>query len=241
MQIPEHRLRQLVREVDDAHRGGMTTLAADIAELHAGESRRPTATSRRRVLQSVGAGGAVVIGSAVLPFHRLFSSAWAQALDDKAIAKFSESVELAAVAAYQAAAASGKVTSPAVAATAQTFAGHHADHAKAFGAFAGDTATARPNPAVLAAVTGQIKAAADQNALLTVAFDLENAAASTYLFALGVLQDQSALKAAASILPVESQHAVVLGTVIGIDLKTMVPPFQTPDGKIDPAKFPIAG
>jgi hypothetical protein len=73
-----------------------------------------------------------------------------------------------------------------------------------------------------------------------VAFDLENAAAATYLFALGALADVSALKLTASILPVESQHAIVLGTALGKPLKDLVPSFQTVDAKVDPAKFPPA-
>jgi hypothetical protein len=248
MEITERQLGRLVRETDAAHRDGMRSMAGDLAEWQA-EVRTGTghpgpiardATSRRRVLIAMGAGGALTIGSAVLPLRQLLSPVWAQALDDKAIAKFAESVELAAVAAYNAASASGKLTVPAVAAAAITFAGHHADHAKAFGGFAGDTATAKANPAVLAAVSGEIKAAPDMNHVLGVAADLENAAASTYLFALGVLQAPAALKATASILPVESQHAVVLGTVIGTDIKTMIPSFQTADAKIDPAKFPAS-
>lgn len=242
MEISDGRLRALVREVDEVHRAGMTTLAGDIAELHAGEGRRVLGPSRRRVLRGLGLGGlGITIGSVVLPWHGLLDPARAdQAADDKALAKFAESLELAAVAGYQAAAASGKITTPAVLAAAQTFASHHHDHAGAFGVFAGDASTAKANPAVLAAVSGQIKAAPDQNGVLGVAFDLENAAAATYLFALGALADASALKLTASILPVESQHAIVLGTALGKQLKDLVPSFQTADAKVDPAKFPPA-
>ena len=71
---------------------------------------------------------------------------------------------------------------------------------------------------------------------------LENAAAATYLFALGALTSKAALQLTASILPVESQHAVVLGTVLGkapTD-KTYLPSFQTQDGAVTPDEFPIA-
>ena len=54
------------------------------------------------------------------------------------------------------------------------------------------------------------------------------------------MADVSALKLTASILPVESQHAVVLATTLGKQLKDLVPTFQTADAKIDPAKFPPA-
>jgi len=233
MEISQRRFRQLVHEVDEVHRDGMSTIGRDLAALH---------STRRRVLRGIGAGGLTfTIGAAVLPWRRLVAPVWAdQATDDRNLAKFAESVELAAVAGYQAAVTSGKLKTPALAAAAQTFAGHHQDHAKAFGALAGDAGSATPNPGVLAAVSGQIKAAPDESAVLSVAYDLENAAASTYLFALGVLGDVTALKATASILPVESQHAVVLGTALGKQLKDMVPSFQTPDLKIDPAKYPPA-
>jgi ferritin-like protein len=242
MEISEGRLQALVREVDEVHRAGMATIAADIAELHAGEGRRAMGATRRHVLRGLGVGGiSIAIGSTVLPWNGLLDPAWAdQAADDKALAKFAESVELAAVAAYQAAAASGKITAAAVLSAAQTFASHHRDHAAAFGGLAGDASTAKPNPLVLAAVTGQIKAAPDQNGVLGIALDLENGAAATYLFALGALADLNALKLTASILPVESQHAVVLGTALGKQLKDLVPAFQTADAKIDPAKFPPA-
>ena len=245
MEISEGRLRALVDEVDEVHRAGLATLDADIAELHSGEGRRVMGPTRRRLLAGLGLGGlaagGLAVGSAVLPWSGLLGPAWAdQATDDKTLAKFAGSLELAAVAGYQAAAVSGKVRTPAVLAAAQTFASHHQAHAAAFGAFAGDTATAKPNPLVLAAVQGQIKAAPDENAVIGVAYDLENGAASTYLFALGALADVNALRLTASILPVEAQHAVVLGTAIGKQLKDIVPSFQTADAKVDPAKYPPA-
>lgn len=241
MEISEGRLRALVSEVDEAHRAGMSNLAGEIAELHSGEGKRLMGPTRRRILRGIGLGGlSVTIGSAVLPLRGLLP-AWAdQASDDKALAKFAESLELAAVAGYQVAATSGKIKTPAVLAAAQTFASHHQAHAAAFGAFAGDAGAAKPNPNVLAAVGGQIKAAADEASAVGVAYDLENAAAATYLFSLGAFADVSMLKLAASILPVESQHAIVLGTAVGKELKDLVPSFQTPDAKIDPTKYPPA-
>ncbi len=185
---------------------------------------------------------AIAIGSAVLPMAGLIDLAGAQTLDDHAIAVFAESVELAAVAAYTAAAKSGKVTTPAVLAAATTFAGHHQQHAQAFGALAGDAALATPNPALLQTVGDQIRAAADESAVLTIAFQLENGAAATYLFAISALVSQQALAATASILPVEAQHAAVLGQVLGKDLADtdFLPPFQTQDQALQPAKFPPA-
>jgi hypothetical protein len=244
MEISERSLRQLVREVDDLHREGMKTIGDDVAALHSGAAARLGEPSRRRFLRNAGRGLALAIGSAAVPFGALLGSASAQTLDDPTIAKFAESVELAAVAAYTAAAQSGKLHTPAVIAAATTFASHHMDHAKAFGAFAGDTATAKPNPGVLLAVGDQIREAPDEMAIVTVAFSTENAAAATYLFAIGALTSAAALAATASVMPVEAQHAAVLGYVLGRDPKTdpdFVPPFQTQDEALSPSKYPVAG
>src|SRR5947209_15021138 len=143
MEISEGRLRRYVREADEAHRVGMATITDDIARLHADRAGPFAAMSRRRVVGGVGIGGiTITLGSTLLPWHELVGPGWAdQAQDDRALAKFAQSLELAAVAGYQAAATSGKITTPAVVTAAQTFAGHHQDHAKAFGALAGDQAT----------------------------------------------------------------------------------------------------
>jgi hypothetical protein len=244
MEISERSLRQMVREVDEQHRDGMKTIADDIAALHRGAAERLRDPSRRRFLRDVGAGGlALVVAGAVVPVGGLMAAASAQTLDDPTIAKFAESVELAAVAAYAAAAQSGKIKTPAVLMAATTFASHHADHAKAFGAFAGDTATATANPGILKAVSDQLREAPDEAAVLAVAYATENAAAATYLVAIGSFKGSVPLSATASILPVEAQHAAVLGSVLGKDPKTDVdflPPFQTPDEALQASKFPIA-
>jgi hypothetical protein len=233
----------MVQEVDDLHHEGMRTIGDDIAALHTGAGARMRQWSRRRLLRDVGTGLALVIGGAVVPVGGLLGTASAQTLDDPTIAKFAESVELAAVAAYTAAAQSGKVKTPAVLTAATTFASHHMDHAKAFGAFAGDSATAKPNPLLLQTVGDQIREAPDEMAIVSVAFATENAAAATYLFAIGALTSAQALAATASIMPVEAQHAAVLGYVLGKDPKTdtdYLPPFQTQDQALSPSKYPVA-
>src|SRR4051794_12956580 len=220
----------------------MDTMAADVAELHHGEGKRLRASARPSLLAGAGLGGAVIaIGSMLVPVGRLVGVAGAQT-GDAGIAAFAESVELAAVAAYMAAAQSGKVTTPAVLQAATTFAGHHQEHGAAFGAAAGSASTKKANQKLLDMVAPQIQAAADQNAVLEIAYGLENAAAATYLFALGALTSKAALKLTASILPVESQHAVVLGTVLGKPPTdtTFLPSFQTQDGAVTPDKFPIS-
>ena len=82
-------------------------------------------------------------------------------------------------------------------------------------------------------------AAADEKAILKIAYDLENAAAATYLFALGALTSKAALQLTASILPVEAQHAVVLGSVLGLKLADIIPSFQTTTGAVNPTDYPV--
>ena len=93
------------------------------------------------------------------------------------------------------------------------------------------------------AVAGQLGNAKDEAAILQIAFDVEGAAAGTYLFALGALESESALKLAASILPVESQHQVVLGQVLGKafsdSASEYVPNFENQGKALDPSKFPL--
>ena len=242
MEITERELDQLVRAVDETHREGMETMAADVAELHQGEGRRLRDSARPSLLTGAALGGAVIaIGSMLVPVGRLVGVAGAQT-GDAGVAAFAESVELAAVAAYMAAAQSGKVATPAVLQAATTFAGHHQEHAAAFGAAAGSASTKKANQKLVDMIAPQIQAAADEKAVLEIAYGLENAAAATYLFALGALTSKAALQLTASILPVESQHAVVLGTVLGKPAtdETFLPSFQTQDGAVTPDQFPIA-
>ena len=238
MEISEGQLRQLAGDVDELHHDGLGTMASDIAELHA-ETRRYRAGTRRSFLAKPGFGaGAIAIGGSMLSLRTLLPAGAQEAeLDDGDIAAFAESVELAAVEAYKAAVASGKLM-PAVVEVGTLFAGHHNEHAMAFGAAAGGKAKGTPNAKLLEAIGGQLKGAADQKAILALAYDLENAAAATYMFALGALESKTALALTASILPVESQHAVVLGSALGKPATEFVPNFETSTKAVDPAKFP---
>lgn len=246
MEISEHALRAMVREVDDQHHDGLHSMQSDVRELHA-EMRHLRGDSRRGFLTKAGVGAAAItIGSTVLPFSKLISPVAAQELTDGDIAAFAESVELAAVEAYKAAAGSGKVKTKAVGEAAGLFATHHQAHAEAFGGASGGMAKGKPNAKLLEVVGGQLQSAADEKAVIQIAYDLENGAAATYLFALGALKSQAALSLTASILPVESQHAVVLGSVLGKSGKDLFPAggennaFQTKEGALDPAQFPVA-
>jgi hypothetical protein len=242
--ISARELRSLVERVDDQHRDGMRSVRSELDELHFGETARRFGSTRRQLLTRAAAGGALLsLGGALVPVSRLLPAAAAQGLTDVDIASFAASVELAAVAPYQAALDSGKVTDAAVGGAATTFQAHHQEHAAAFNglATANGADEVGANQAVLAAFGPMLEAAADQAAILEIALQLEEGAASTYLFALGALTVPEAYSATATILPIESQHATVLATVLGKPAEEYLPAFVTQDAALDPADFPIAG
>jgi hypothetical protein len=238
VEISERELRAMVVDIDDQHRAAMDTFTEDNRALIF-----ETGSSRRKFLAGLGLGSAaLVIGSATMPVGRLVPRAWSQATpSDGDIATFAASVEYAAVAAYQAAAKSGKIKNKAILDAATAFAGQHQQHGDAFKA-AGMNPNVAANKGVLDMVTPQLTAAKTENDVVALAYGLENAAAATYIFALGVLTSEGAYNAVASVMPVEAQHAVALGLVLGkpLDEKGFLPSFETKDGALDPAKFPAA-
>jgi hypothetical protein len=252
MEISEQELRRLVREVDDQHRAGMETLDDDLAALHAsGPARSGPAvdagSSRRRFLQRAALGGVTLaIGTASVSLVDLLEATPAGAADavptDAQLVAFAESVELALVQAYGSAGNMTIVGSPAVKTLLTTFAGHHQQHADAFAALGtrlNANSNHRPNPKLLSVASGQFTAARDLPRVLEIGGLLENAAAATYLLALGILKQAEAQKLSASILPVESQHCAAFGVAAGAATGDFVPNFLTPDNAIDPAKYPV--
>lgn len=242
MELTERELLAQMRDVDDLHRDGMSTMGSDIRELHA-ETRN--ARSRRDLMTTAAiAGAAVTIGSTVLPLNKLVSANAAD-LDDPTIAAYAASVEYAAVAAYAAAiAAAGKLKiSAPVGAAATLFMSHHKEHGDAFlSASGGKWTKDKPNPKLIAALAAELGKATGEKDVLNLALNTENAAAATYMFALGALQSADALKLTASILPIESAHAVVLSGVLGLPAtdEKYLPPFETAKAALSPTDYPLA-
>jgi hypothetical protein len=230
--IDNKQLREMAAEVDELHNESMRTFRKDTAELHFGpDLREARRDSRRSFMKKAGAGGALItVGTSLVPITRFMPAAWAQdsGPDDAAIAKFAATFERAAVAAYTVAAESGKLSDGALA-VGTLFAKHHGEHAAAFeGVIKSDPV--EPNSAILAKFGPLLESAADEAALLELAYGLEEAAAATYLLSLGLLDDAANAGAVATILPVESQHAVVLATVLKKPITDYMPPFQTDKG-----------
>jgi ferritin-like protein len=157
---------------------------------------------------------------------------------DAGINAFTQSVELALAQAYAELVSSGKVVTPDAVEATNAFAAHHQEHAAALGALAGSRATTTPNRRLAAMFAARVRDAPDERAALRVALALENEASSTYLFALGSLEAAAALQLAASILPVESRHAVVLAALVADAPRQTFPAFETQDQALKPDEFP---
>jgi len=166
------------------------------------------------------------------------SNRYAARLDDQSIAGYAQSVELAAVAAYAAAA---PVLSAGTLPVAQLFMKHHQQHADAFGAVAGSKAVDAANKTLVAAVTPALQAIKTEMDALEFAFMLENQAAYTYAAALTLLQDAAYAAATATILPIEAQHAVVLGLALGKDVTAVFPTGAFESASLGDGSDPLKG
>lgn len=245
MQISAKELRHLASDVDDMHHESMSSFEEEAAELHLEAAR----AGRRGFLKKAGvagAGGALLtVGGPLLPVARLLP-AGAQELTDTVIAGYAQSIELAAVAAYTAAA---PALPDDVRPVGELFASHHQQHADAFGAVAGADARPEPNAALVAAVTPTLEAVGrgevELRDILLFARDVENQAVYTYAFALTALQDPAFAAATSTILPIEAQHATVLTIAAGDDDLFPTGAFEVaavgdgtdPTAGLDPAVF----
>ena len=245
MTHPIHRLSRrglasAVAEVDERHRAAMSDFRDDAGSSLFDGVSAATASSRRELFRRAGiATASLTIGSQVVPLRSLMPAVAAQeSLSDLDVGAFAESVELAAVAAYEAIAASD-LLSEAVLELTTVFADHHREHAAAFAGLVGSAATGTANTAVLDRYAPLVDVAVDEAGLLGVALEIEEAAAATYHFGLGLVQDPAIATAPAQILPVESAHAVVLGQVLGRDRASYLPSFQNSDAALNPAEYPL--
>jgi hypothetical protein len=237
MAISEAELVRLTAEMEEAHQESLPKMhqaVSEWAETH-GAAEKSAHMSRRGFIAT---GGLVVVGGAVLAAcgSSTKSSAGATTTTTTAGAAASSgpsvdvqagamaaSLENLAVFAYNAgiqAAQAGKLGSvpPAVVTFATTAKAQHQDHANAWNAIvtgAGYQKVTTTDPAVTPTVQtdfGQVK---DVPGLANLALTLEDIAAATYLGAIGVVQSKQAISTAATIQPVEMQHAAILNFVLG--------------------------
>jgi hypothetical protein len=142
---------------------------------------------------------------------------------DLAVVALAASLENLAVGTYQAgidAATKGSLgdVPPAVVTFAQTAQSQHRDHAAAWNAVltgAGKKAVNGVDVTVKKSVDKAFAKVTDVPGLAKLALDLENVAAATYIAAIDVVKTPAGIKTAATIQPVELQHAAILHFLLG--------------------------
>jgi hypothetical protein len=210
------------------------------ADVHEGVSRIVAAsTSRRAFLLGGGAllGGAALVASGATGITaaaaRTRASAGVPTLaplkkvqkltGDLAVVALAASLENLAVATYQAgidAATAGKLGTvpPAVVTFATTAQSHHKQHAAAWNAVltsSKKSAVSGVDLTVKKDVDAAFTQVSDVPGLAKLALTLENGAAATYLTAINVVKVPAGIKTAATIQPVEMQHAAILNFLLG--------------------------
>ncbi|WP_436795575.1 ferritin-like domain-containing protein [Actinospongicola halichondriae] len=152
---------------------------------------------------------------------------------DIVLANTAISLEILAIDTYQVAIDSGLVTTQAVADAAGLFQQHHQEHADALKGVVGSGAYDQANAAVKTAlVDPAVEAASAEGDIIKLAFDLETAAAQTYVFAAGALSTPELRSTIMTIGGVESRHATILGQVAMYDAATVFPSFYKSDNPL---------
>lgn len=227
--ISEGELLQLTADMDDAHQATLPQMreaVTDWVETHGATER--AGMSRRGFLATGGlvvAGGALLAacGSSSSKKPSAGSSGTSGASIDVQAAATAASLENLAVFAYNAgiqAAQAGKLGTvpPAVVTFATTAKAQHADHAAAWNAMvtgAGYQKVTATDPVVTPMVQSAFAQVKNVGDLANLALLLEDDAAATYLSAIGAVTSKQAVATAASIQPVEMQHAAILNFVLG--------------------------
>jgi hypothetical protein len=238
MHIGEAELSAMARDLDEIHHATLPAMhhaVAEWTELHQelrGENGPARSGPSRRtfLLGGSAAAGALALAACSSKKTNVSSTGTTVAggtglTGDLAIAGLAASLENLAVTTYQTAldaATAGKLgTVPAAVATfAMTAQAQHKDHAAAWNSIltgAGKPAVTGVDTTVKTAVVDPgLAGVKDVVSLGKFALALENVAAATYLNGIqNAIQDPSAIKIAATIQPVEMQHAAILNFVLG--------------------------
>lgn len=229
MAISEHELTVMTNDLEQIHHDvGVPAMNAAIHEW-----TEKTRTNRRGFLIGAGAvaGGALLAacssgsssptttkasgGSASTTANKLTG--------DLAVAALAASLENLAVAAYGdvlTAATAGKLGTvpPAVGNFVTTVMAQHTQHAAAWNSAitaAGHPAITTPDPVLTPIVVADFKKVTDITGAAKLALTLEDTAAATYQSAISAVKAKSSVGVAASIQPVEMQHAAILNFVLG--------------------------
>jgi len=142
---------------------------------------------------------------------------------DLQVVAMAASLENSGIATYMAgikAATAGKLGTvpPAVVTFAQTAMSQHQDHQKAWNAVltaAGKQAVTAQDPVIAPTISTAFAKVTNVTGLAELALLVENIAGETYQNGLSVIKSAAGIKTAASIEPVEFQHAAILSFVLG--------------------------
>ena len=229
MAISERELTVMTNDLEQIHNDvGMPAMQRALSEW-----TERSRTSRRGFLIGAGAlaGGAVLAAcssnsSSSTTTTKAASSGSSTAgklTGDLAVAALAASLENLAVAAYGdvlTAAGANKLGTipPAVATFVTTVKGQHAQHAQAWNSAivaAGHPAVMTTDPVLTPIIEADFKKVTDVTGAAKLALELEDVAAATYQSAISAVKATSSVKVAASIQPVEMQHAAILNFVLG--------------------------
>lgn len=156
--------------------------------------------------------------------------------DDLKILVIAQGLELALVTAYGLAVDTRLLDSP-EAELCHAFARHHKEHALALATVAGkENLVTEASPELINALTPTINAATDSKALLASLQKMEESVAATYLEVMGTIDAWWVAGATAKILPIEAQHAAVLGQAIGLAEDKWLPAVQQTAGAFEQIK-----
>lgn len=196
------------------------------------------ATRRRLLGKAALAAPLVAVGTTMAPLSRFFPAAWAQGNGptDYDLVGFATSMELAIVSLYEQASAKLPADQAAVAAI---FQGHHREHASTFSGFfdaANVAAPKTPNPRLVSDFTPKVTAGGD--ATITALGQLEELAAATHFWAIGIIENTAGAGLFSKVMPVAGQQAVAWELIAGGQPSSAVPNFQTDAAKITPADYP---
>lgn len=253
IEVSNAEIARMTRDLDQLHHdAGMPAMFEAVAELTDAIRVGPLkATDRRTFLLGsggfvAGAGILVALGSrpgvaAAAPSTSLSAAARAKPdtglSGDLAIAAVAASVENLAIHTYQTAAkaaGTGKfgTVPPAIGTFITTVVSQHQQHAAAWNSLltaANKKAVTTSDPALTPTVNKALGQANSLTDVAKLALTLENTAAQTYQAEASKLKSAKAVAVAATIQPVEMQHAAILYYVLG-----EYPGIQTP------SKTPLA-
>jgi hypothetical protein len=192
----------------------------------------PTPLSRRKVLLGGGAGALALVAAAcggeddIDPdstgdpetTSTTAGDAAGGGGGDVATAQFAASLEVLAVNTYQAALDAGLDYPPAVAEFATTVLAHHQqalDEWNSLLTTLGEAEVTEPPADLETTVNDAFAEATDVVAVAELALMLEEIASDTYFEAIPTIENADALALAASIQPIDMQHAAILNYVLG--------------------------